>query len=80
MEKFADLWEFRGKSIAPYVKAKRRDHAPAVVIGRHGEFVSLATALFCKLDSFPESEVIATITHTHKARLSKRKSTIALTQ
>ena len=73
VEALSDWWESTGRSIAPYVKAKRRDNAPAVVIGRFGDFVSLAIAVFCKLDSFSEAEVTAAITNVHKARLAKSK-------
>lgn len=70
VEGLADWWESTGGSIAPYVKAKRRDNAPSVVIGRFGDFASLSIAVFCKLDDFSESEVLATITNVHKARLA----------
>jgi hypothetical protein len=73
VEALADWWESTGRSIAPYVKAKRRDNAPAVMIGRFGDFVSFAIAVFCKLDGFSETEVVAAITNVHKARLATKK-------
>jgi hypothetical protein len=51
-------WWLRGggKSIAPYVKANRRDGGPAVVHGRSGRFLELAVALLCYVDVFKRSE------------------------
>ena len=46
-----------GGSLAPTVDANRRDDGPAIVHGRHGPFLTLAVALFCKVDVFKESEV-----------------------
>jgi hypothetical protein len=63
-----------GRSIAPYVKAKRLDHRPAFVEGRSGDFLSLAKALFCQLDQFKESEVIAAVTNVHEGFSATKKS------
>jgi hypothetical protein len=61
-----------GRSIAPYVKANRRDDGPAVVHGRTGPFVNLAVALLCGVDVFKISEVEAAITNVHEVRLRMR--------
>jgi hypothetical protein len=63
-----------GRSIAPYVKAKRLDHPPAFVEGRSGDFLSLAEALFFQLDEFNESEVIAAVTNVHEGLSTTKKS------
>jgi hypothetical protein len=68
-----------GKSLSPYVHAKRLDHRPALVVGRRGPFIDLAQALFCKIDEFSESEVISAVTNVHEIQLptkAKRKSKI----
>jgi hypothetical protein len=64
-----------GKSLSPYVHAKRLDHRPALVVGRRGPFIDLAQALFCKIDEFSESEVISAVTNVHEIQLptAKRK-------
>ena len=64
-------WYLRGggKSIAPYVKANRRDNGPAVVHARSGKFLELAVALFCCVDVFKRSEVEAAVTNVHEASL-----------
>ena len=68
VEELAKWWNSTTKgSIAPYVKAKRLDHRPAVVLGRSGDFVELAQALFCEVDEFKSSEVISAITNVHEA-------------
>ena len=72
------LWwrSVTGKSLSPYVQAKRLDHRPALVIGRSGPFIELAQALFCTIDEFAESEVISTVTNVHEGQLptkAKRK-------
>jgi hypothetical protein len=60
------------KAWAPYVKANRRDHAPAVMHGRSGLFIDLAQAIFAGVDEFKESEVISAITNVHESRLPKK--------
>lgn len=64
-------WWLRGggKSLAPYVKANRRDDGPAVVHGRTGMFLELAVAIFCGVDGFKNSEVEAAVTNVHEHRL-----------
>jgi hypothetical protein len=57
-----------GKSLAPYVKANRRDGDRAIVHGRSGKFLSLAIVLFCDVDVFKSSEVEAAVTNVHEAR------------
>jgi hypothetical protein len=57
-----------GRSIAPYVKANRRDHGLAVVHGRSGKFLELAVALFCGVDVFKNSEVEAAVTNVYEAQ------------
>ena len=59
-----------GKSLAPNVKANRRDDDRAIVHGRYGKFLSLAIALFCGVDEFKRSEVEAAVTNVHEARLA----------
>ena len=59
-----------GKSLAPYVKANRRDGERAIVHGRFGKFLSLAIALFCGVDAFKRSEVEAAVTNVHETRLA----------
>jgi hypothetical protein len=63
-----------GKSLAPNVKANRRDGDRAVVHGRSGRFLSLAIALFCSVDAFKRSEVEAAVTNVHEARLALSNS------
>lgn len=58
-----------GKSIAPYVRANRRDHGRAVVHGRSGWFLNLAVALLCGVDVFKVSEVEAAVTNVHEGQL-----------
>jgi hypothetical protein len=49
VEELANWWNSATKrSIAPYVQAKRLDHRPAFVLGRRGDFVEVALALFVK--------------------------------
>jgi hypothetical protein len=75
VETLADWWKsVTGKSLAPYVHAKRLDHRPAMVIGRSGEFVALAQAVFSELDEFSDSEVISAVTNVYESDLAKRKS------
>jgi hypothetical protein len=75
VESLADWWKsVTGKSLAPYVHAKRLDHRPAMVIGRSGEFVALAQAVFSELDEFSDSEVISAVTNVYESDLAKRKS------
>ncbi len=73
VEQLADWWVSTGRSIAPYVCANRRDGGPAVISDRQGDFVALARAVFCKLDTFSDSEVLAAITNVHEARLASEK-------
>jgi len=63
-----------GKSLAPYVKANRRDNDRAIVHGRHGKFLSLTSTLLCGVDSFKRSEIEAAVTNVHEARLALNKS------
>jgi hypothetical protein len=70
IEKLAQWWSSATKrSIAPYVQAKRLDHRPAFVLGRRGDFVEFAQALFCEIDEFKSSEVISAITNVHESSL-----------
>jgi hypothetical protein len=69
-----------GRSIGPYVVAKRLDHRPVFTMGRRGDFLSLALALFCEVDQFKESEVIAAVTNVHEDYLTKKNSTRISTQ
>ena len=70
VEALADWWQSMGGSLASTVDANRRDDGPAVVHGRHGSFLKLAVALFCKVDVFKESEVVSAVTNVHERRLS----------
>jgi hypothetical protein len=58
-----------GRSLAPYVRANRRDGDRAVVHGRSGWFLNLAIALLCGVDVFKTSEVEAAVTNVHEARV-----------
>jgi hypothetical protein len=70
VEALASWWSLGGgRSIAPYVKANRRDDGPAVVHGRSGKFLELAVALLCRVDVFKISEVEAAVTNVHEAQL-----------
>jgi hypothetical protein len=72
VEELAKWWSSATKrSIAPYVRAKRLDHAPAIVVGRSGVFVELAQALFFEVDQFTPSEVISAITNVHESQAQK---------
>jgi hypothetical protein len=62
-----------GKSLAPCVRANRRDGDRAVVHGRSGRFLSLAIALLCDVDVFKNSEVEAAVTNVHEARLATKR-------
>jgi hypothetical protein len=76
VEALASWWSLGGgKSIAPYVKANRRDHGPAVVHGRSGKFLELAVALFCGVDVFKNSEVEGAVTNVYEAQLAANKRT-----
>ena len=76
VEALASWWSLGGgKSIAPYVKANRRDHGPAVVHGRAGKFLELAVALFCGVDVFKNSEVEAAVTNVYEAKLAANERT-----
>jgi hypothetical protein len=73
VEELAKWWNLATKkSIAPYVQAKRLDHRPAFVLGRRGDFIELALALFCEIDQFKSSEVISAITNVHENQSPKR--------
>ena len=74
VDALADAWESRGGRLAPTVRANRRDDGPAVVHGRSGGFLTLANALFCKVDSFKQSEVESAVTNVHEKRLAATKS------
>ena len=74
VEALADWWQSTGGTLAPTVDANRRDDEPAIVHGRHGPFLALAVALFCKVDVFKESEVVAAVTNVHEKRLAPTSS------
>jgi len=75
VEALVDWWtSITGKLPAPYVYAKRLEGHPAIVVGRHGDFIALALALFCEIDQFKESEVISTVTNVHEDYLSRTKA------
>jgi hypothetical protein len=74
VEALADWWQSTGGSLASTVDASRRDSGPAVVHGRHGPFLKLAVALFCKIDVFKESEVVSAVTNVHEKRLAPTSS------
>jgi hypothetical protein len=75
VEKLADWWKsVIGKIPAPYVYAKRLEGHPAIVIGRQGDFISLALALFCEVDQFKKLEIISTVTNVHEDYLAKQKA------
>jgi hypothetical protein len=77
VETLASWWVSEtGKSIGPYVKAKRLDHGRAFVLGRDGKFLSFAEALFCQLDHFKKSEVIAAVTNVHESFLVQKNSAV----
>ena len=72
VEELAKWWSSATKrSIAPYVRAKRLDPWPAIVVGRSGVFVELAQALFYEVDEFTPSEVISAITNVHESQAQK---------
>jgi hypothetical protein len=74
VEALATWWLLGGgRSIAPYVKANRRDNDKTVVHGRSGKFLELAVALFCDVDVFKNSEVEAAATNVYEARLASNK-------
>jgi hypothetical protein len=75
VEALADWWQSTGGSLASTVDANRRDDGPAVVHDRHGTFLKLAVALFCKVDVFKESEVVSAVTNVHEARLATSSNT-----
>lgn len=73
VETLASWWLARAEtSLAPYVKANRRDGDRAIVHGRSGKFLRLAVALFCSVDAFKRSEVEAAVTNVHETRLAVR--------
>jgi len=74
VDALADQWQSVGGRLAPTVRANRRDDGPAVVHGRHGQFLTIAVALFCKVDVFKESEVEAAVTNVHEKRSAAAKS------
>ena len=74
VEALADWWQSIGGSLASTVQANRRDDGPAVVHGRHGSFLKLAVALFCKVDVFKESEVVSAVTNVHEKRVTPTSS------
>ena len=72
VEELAKWWSSATKrSIAPYVRAKRLEPWPAIVVGRSGVFVELAQALFFEVDQFTPSEVISAITNVHESQAQK---------
>jgi hypothetical protein len=77
VEALANWWKrVTEESLAPYVHAKRLDHRPAFVVGRHGPFVELAQAVFSGIDQFKKSEVISTVTNVHESQLPKREKQV----
>jgi hypothetical protein len=73
IEALAHWWRLNvGKQLAPYVYAKRGEGVPAFVVGRKGKFIELATALFCGVDHFKESEVVSAVTNVHEADWMQR--------
>ena len=72
VDALADWCQSRGWPLAPTVRANRRDGAPAVVHGRHGDFLDLALALFSEVDKFKKSEVEAAVTNVHEKRSRPR--------
>ena len=77
-EALANWWRpLTGKSLAPYVHAKRLDHRPAFVVDRRGPFIELAQAVFSGTDEFKKSEVISAVTNVHESQLPKKKKRIA---
>jgi hypothetical protein len=74
VDALADQWQSVGGRLAPTVRANRRDGAPAVVHDRRGRFLTIAVALFCKVDVFKESEVVAAVTNVHEKRSAAAKS------
>jgi hypothetical protein len=78
VEALASWWSFGGgRSIAPTVRANRRDNGPAVVHGRSGRFLELALALFCGVDVFKNSEVESAVTNVHEVQLAANDRTVA---
>ena len=74
VEALAEWWTATtGKSLAPYVQAKRLDHHPSIVIGRSGGFVDVARNMFSEIDEFSQSEVISAVTNVHESGLPKQK-------
>jgi hypothetical protein len=72
VEELAKWWSSATKrSISPYVRAKRLEPWPAIVVGRSGLFVELAEALFSEVDEFTPSEVISAITNVHESQAQK---------
>jgi len=63
-----------GRSLAPYVRANRRDNDRAIVHDRSGWFLNLAIAVFCGVDVFRQSEVEAAVTNVNEAQLIKTAS------
>jgi hypothetical protein len=73
IEALASWWLLSGgRSIAPYVRANRRDDGPAVVHGRSGNFLELAVALLCGVDIFKTPEVEAAVTNVNEAQLNEQ--------
>jgi hypothetical protein len=81
VEALAQWWiAATGKTVAPCVRAKRLDHRPALVMGRDGPFLSLAVALFSKIDQLNESEVVSAVTNVHEDFLARQKSAATTAQ
>jgi hypothetical protein len=75
VESLARWWQsVTGKSIAPYVMAKRRDEDRAIVFGRRGEFLDFARVVLVQLDMFLDSEVVAAVTNAHESQLSRQSA------
>src|SRR5262249_1428486 len=78
VEALANWWRsVTGKSLAPYVYAKRLGDRRAFVVGRRGPFIELAQALFSSIDEFKDSEVISAVTNVHESELAKAKQQLA---
>ena len=75
VEALANWWgSITGKSLAPYVHAKRLDHHPTLVIARRGQFAEPAQTLFSEVDEFIDLEVISAVTNVRESQLPKRSS------
>jgi len=73
VDTLAEWWTATtGKSLAPYVQAKRLGRH-SVVIGRRGGFADLARSVFSEIDEFGQWEVISAVTNVHESGLAKQQ-------